>query len=76
MRYLVKARVKTGRERDLLRAIADGSLGKGSIAGDEYQHDMQQARVGEDGVAHWVETCFCTHRSKKSGLTGKSISSC
>ena len=20
---------------------------------------MQQARSGEDGTAHWVETCFC-----------------
>ena len=59
MRYLVKARVKPGRAKPLLRAIADGSLGRGSIAGDEYDYDMQQARVGDDGVAHWVETCFC-----------------
>ena len=20
---------------------------------------MEQARVGQDGTAHWVETCFC-----------------
>ena len=33
MRYLVKARVKPGREQALLRAVADGSLGRGSIAG-------------------------------------------
>jgi hypothetical protein len=59
MRYLVKARVKPGREQALLDAINDGSLGRGSIAGDEYLHDMQQARVGDDGVARWVETCFC-----------------
>ncbi len=59
MRYLVKARVKPGRENALLRAIADGSLGRGSIAGDEYDYDLRQARVGDDGVAHWVETCFC-----------------
>jgi len=59
MRYLVKARVKPGRERVLLEAIANGSLGRGSIAGDEYDYDMRQARVGDDGVAHWVETCFC-----------------
>jgi len=59
MRYLVKARVRQGRAQALLRAIADGTLGKGSIAGDEYQHDMAQARVAEDGAAHWVETCFC-----------------
>lgn len=59
MRYLVKARVKPGRQSDLLRAIEDGSLGRGSVAGDEYQYDMQQARVSPDGTAHWVETCFC-----------------
>jgi len=59
MRYLVKARVKPGCEKPLADAIADGSLGRGSVAGDEYLYDMQQARVGDDGVAHWVETCFC-----------------
>ncbi|MEY2576024.1 MAG: hypothetical protein QOF80_1511 [Verrucomicrobiota bacterium] len=59
MRYLVKARVKSGREGSLLRAIDEQTLGKGSIAGDEYQHDMKQARVNPAGVATWVETCFC-----------------
>lgn len=59
MRYLVKARVKPGRQHDLLKAIETGDLGRGSIAGDEYQHNMQQARVTTDGIAHWVETCFC-----------------
>ena len=59
MRYLVKAQVKPGREKALLEAIQNGTLGRGSIAGDEYLYDMEQARLGEDGVAHWVETCFC-----------------
>jgi len=59
MRYLVKARIISGREKALLRAINDGSLGKGSVAGDEYAHDMQHARMDTDGAAHWVETCFC-----------------
>ena len=59
MRYLVKARVKPGKENPLLQAITDGTLGQGSIAGDEYVYNMQQSRVCEDGVAHWVETCFC-----------------
>jgi len=59
MRYLVKARVKPGKEKALLDAIRYGSLGRGSIAGDEYVYDMEQARLGEDGTAHWVETCFC-----------------
>ncbi len=59
MRYLVKARVKSGKERALVHAIDHGTLGKGSIAGDEYLLDIEQARVNENGVAIWVETCFC-----------------
>ena len=60
MRYLVKARVKAGREKALLQAIEDGTLGRGSIAGDEYDYDMRQARLDGNGTAHWVETCFCS----------------
>jgi hypothetical protein len=59
VRYLVKAKLKPGQQSALAAAIADGSLGKGSIAGDEYIYDMEQARVDESAVAHWVETCFC-----------------
>ena len=59
MRYLVKARVKPGREAALLDAIRSGALGRGSIAGDEYLHNMQQARLAADGTARWVEVCFC-----------------
>jgi hypothetical protein len=59
VRYLVKAKLKTGRSEPLRRAIDNGTLGRGSIAGDEYVHNMQQARVDADRVATWVETCFC-----------------
>src|SRR5262245_58147597 len=59
MRYLVKAKVRNGREFALLQAIQDGSLGRGSVAGDEYVYDMEQARLADDGTAHWVETCYC-----------------
>jgi hypothetical protein len=59
MRYLVKARLKPDRARALLCAIADGSLGRGSIAGDEYLHALQHARLDADGAARWVEVCFC-----------------
>ena len=59
MRYLVKARVKPGREPALRDAIADGSLGRGSIAGSEYQENMRTARLDKAGVVQWVETCFC-----------------
>ena len=59
MRYLVTARVKPGRRGALDRAIDDGSLGRGSIAGDEYQHNMAQARQQPDGRVQWIETCYC-----------------
>jgi len=59
MRYLVKAKVKAGQQRALLEAIRAGTLGQGSVAGDEYLHNMEQARLGDDGTARWVETCFC-----------------
>jgi hypothetical protein len=59
MRYLVKARVKPGQKSALLQAVNAKTLGRGSVAGDEYLYDMEQARVSEDGVAHWVETCYC-----------------
>jgi len=59
MRYLVRARVKPGKEKALLRAIETGALGRGSIAGNEYLRDMLQARVLDDGSIRWLEVCFC-----------------
>jgi len=59
MRYLVKARVKPGQKKALLEAIENGQLGKGSVAGDEYLHNMEDARISSDAVARWVEVCFC-----------------
>jgi hypothetical protein len=51
--------MKPGREADLFRAIADGTLGQGSVAGDEYLRNMRDARVLNDGSATWVEVCYC-----------------
>lgn len=59
MRYLVRARVKASREGDLLRAIERGTLGRGSVAGDEYLRNMKDARLCEDQTTRWVEVCFC-----------------
>src|SRR5919202_5939474 len=59
MRYLVTARVKPGKERELLRAIESGTLGEGSVAGDEYLRNMSEARLRDDGGVRWVEVCFC-----------------
>ena len=59
MRYLVRARVKEDLHEPLLRAIEQQTLGRGSVAGDEYLRNMAQARVSADGTVKWVEICFC-----------------
>jgi len=59
MRYLVAARVKPGRASALARAVDEGRLGQGSVAGDEYLDDMEHARLDDDGTVRWVEVCFC-----------------
>src|SRR6202045_1957469 len=59
MRYLVRARVKPGRAADLLEAIEQQTLGKGSVAEGEYLRNMQESRVGADETARWVEVCYC-----------------
>jgi hypothetical protein len=59
MRYLVRARVKLGRERDLLAAIENETLGQGSVAEGEYLRNMQAARLSPDQTTRWVEVCYC-----------------
>ena len=59
MRYLVRARVKPDREAELLQAIEDQTLGKGSVAEGEYLRNMQDARRCSDHTARWVEVCYC-----------------
>lgn len=60
MRYLVRARIRKGQEKPLRAAIADGTIGHGSVAGDEYLRNMEAARIFADGTTRWVETCFCS----------------
>ena len=59
MRYLVTARVQPGREEALTRAIDEGALGRGSVAGGEYLRNMSTARQLGDGRVQWVEVCYC-----------------
>ena len=59
MRYLVRGRVKPGRETDLLKAIEDETLGQGSVAEGEYLRNMHDARLCPDQTARWVEVCYC-----------------
>ena len=60
MRYLVTAKVKPGQEQALDHAIEDGTLGRGSVAGDEYLRNMSEARELENGAVQWVEVCYCS----------------
>jgi len=59
MRYLVRAKLKPGKKEPLQHAIDSGSLGEGSIAGDEYFRNMEEARLYPDQTARWVEVCYC-----------------
>jgi len=59
MRYLVTARVKPGQETSLCDAIDAGTLGEGSVAGDEYLRNMAGARTDDSGRVKWVEVCYC-----------------
>ena len=59
MRYLVTARVKPGKEAALATAIDNGTLGRGSVAGGEYDRNMNDARSHDDGRVQWVEVCYC-----------------
>ena len=59
MRYLVRARVKPEKAAALAAAIERGTLGRGSVAGDEYLRDMASARQEVDGRVLWVEVCYC-----------------
>jgi hypothetical protein len=51
--------VKPGREAAIAEAIENGTLGAGSVAGDEYLRNMASARLLVDGSVRWVEICFC-----------------
>ncbi len=59
MRYLVRARVKPGREQALVEVIDRGTLGLGSVAEGEYLRNMAEARACPDGTMRWVEVCYC-----------------
>jgi hypothetical protein len=59
MRYLVRARVKPGRQQVLQQAIENQTLGRGSVADGEYLRNMSEARLCEDQSVRWVEICYC-----------------
>jgi hypothetical protein len=59
MRYLVRARIKPGREKALLQAIERETLGHGSLAEREYLRNMGEVRHVPGEGARWVEICYC-----------------
>ena len=59
MRYLVRARVKSGFETSLLKAIEHATLGTGSVAEGEYLRNMSEARQLTGEEVRWVEVCYC-----------------
>jgi hypothetical protein len=59
VRYLVKAILKKDKLHPLKKAIAEHTLGAGSVAGSEYIRDMKHARLLDDGCIEWIEVCFC-----------------
>jgi len=59
MRYLVRARMKPGREAALLDAVENETLGQGSVAEGEYLRNMTDARLCADQTVRWVEVCYC-----------------
>jgi len=67
MRYLVRAKVKSGCREALLEAIENETLGQGSVAEGEYLRNMREARQFPDGTARWVEVCYCPTPLQEEG---------
>jgi hypothetical protein len=58
MRYILGARVRPERRPDLLRALEDGSFGRGFPYGD-LGEVLCEGRVDANGTIRWVEVCYC-----------------
>ena len=74
MRYLVTARVKPGQEEPLRDAIADGTLGRGSVAGDEYVRNMHAPGAMTTAACDGSRSASVRRRSRKNGSTGRNTS--
>lgn len=58
MRYILGARVRPERRVDLLRALEDGTFGRGFPYGD-LGEVLCTGRVDATGTIRWVEVCYC-----------------
>ena len=58
MRYILGAKVRPERRADLLRALEDGTFGRGFPYGD-LGEVLCEGRVDATGTIRWVEVCYC-----------------
>jgi hypothetical protein len=58
VRYLLAARVRPEQRMALLRALTNGSFGRGFPYGD-LGEVLCKGRVDDSGVIRWVEVCYC-----------------
>ncbi len=58
MRYILGAKVRPERRADLLRALEDGTFGRGFPYGD-LGEVLRKGRVDATGTIRWVEVCYC-----------------
>ena len=59
MHYVVSARLKPGNADELLAKLTDGTIANQKPDGQEIVESMQRAKIGEDGLVHWSEVCYC-----------------
>lgn len=60
MLYAVSARLIAGRAAEFHERLTDGSIAAQRPDGSEIVAAMGRARIADDGVARWTETCFCS----------------
>jgi hypothetical protein len=58
MRYLMKARVISGKAAALKQALDDSTFGRGFPYGD-LGEAIRECTVDDSGTLRWVETCYC-----------------
>jgi len=73
MRYLVRARVKPGKEARVGSRHREPDAGARSVAGDEYLRNMTDARIRSDGSIRWVEGVFLRDAAGGRAPYGRSI---
>ena len=58
MRYILAARLRPERRAGFLRALEDGTFGRGFPYGD-LGEVLRTGRVDATGTIRWVEVCYC-----------------